>query len=141
MTVPASSTVAKTWRSVNLILFAALLIAGCARLKQCAYEGFNRDHWQQPDKVISALHLQPGNIVADLGSGGGYFTFKLAQAVAPTGKVYAVDIDREMVALIGERAKNEAPSIVEAILAKPDDPAFPMTVSALMATRLRKPPR
>ena len=56
----------------NLILFAALLIAGCARLKQCAYEGFNRDHWQQPDKVISALHLQPGNIVADLGSGGGY---------------------------------------------------------------------
>ena len=113
MTVPASSTVAKTWRSLNLILFAALLIAGCARLKQCAYEGFNRDHWQQPDKVIRALHLQPGNIVADLGSGGGYFTFKLAQAVAPTGKVYAVDIDREMVALIGERAKNEAPSIVE----------------------------
>jgi arsenite methyltransferase len=127
MTVPASSTVAKTWRSLNLILFAALIIAGCARLKQCAYEGFNRDHWQQPDKVISALHLQPGNIVADLGSGGGYFTFKLAQAVAPTGKVYAVDIDREMVALIGERAKNEAPSIVEAILAKPDDPALPAT--------------
>jgi predicted methyltransferase len=122
------STVNKAARAFKFLLFAALLAAGCARLKQCAYEGFSRDQWQQPDKVVAALNLKPGNTVADLGSGGGYFTFRLAQAVAPNGKVYAVDVDRDMIALVAERARREAPAIVETIVAKPNDPALPGTV-------------
>jgi len=119
-------SVVKTGQSVSLLI-AVLLIASCARLKQFAYEGFNRDNWQQPEKVIAALRLQPGNMVADLGAGGGYFTFRLAKAVAPTGKVYAVDTDPDMIGLIGERAKKEAPSQVEPTLAKSDDPMLPAT--------------
>lgn len=128
------STVNKAARAFKFLLFAALLAAGCARLKQCAYEGFSRDQWQQPDKVVAALNLKPGNTVADLGSGGGYFTFRLAQAVAPNGKVYAVDVDRDMIALVAERARREAPAIVETIVAKPNDPALPGTVDLVFTS-------
>jgi len=119
---------------VLLTLIAALLIAGCARLKQFAYEGFNRDSWQQPDKVIAALNLHPGEIVADLGSGGGYFTFKLAKAVAPSGKVYAVDVDEDMIELISKRLKEESGNNVETILATPTDPRLPQTGVDLVFT-------
>ena len=128
------STVNKAARAFKFLLFAALLAAGCARLKQCAYEGFSRDQWQQPDKVVAALNLKPGNTVADLGSGGGYFTFRLAQAVAPSGKVYAADVDRDMIALVAERARREAPAIVETIVAKPNDPALPGTVDLVFTS-------
>src|SRR6266404_1424935 len=133
MTKVARPLIAKTWRPLSFLI-GALLVVSCARLKQCAYEGFSRDNWQQPEKVIAALHLQPGNVVADLGSGGGYFTFRLAKAVAPTGKVYAVDIDQDMVALVAERAKKEVPSLIEPILAKPDDPVLPATGVDLVFT-------
>jgi ubiquinone/menaquinone biosynthesis C-methylase UbiE len=112
----------------------ALLIAGCARLKQFAYEGFNRDSWQQPDKVIAALNLHPGEIIADLGSGGGYFTFKLAKAVAPSGTVYAVDVDKDMIELISKRLKEESGNNVETILATPTDPRLPQTGVDLIFT-------
>lgn len=134
MISPASATAAKTARAFKFFILAALLAAGCARLKQCAYEGFSRDQWQQPEKVIAALGLKPGDIVADLGSGGGYFTFRLAQAVAPNGKVYAVDIDHDMVALVAERARKEAPSIVATVLAKADDPALPSAVDLVFTS-------
>lgn len=105
-----------------LILF---LLVGCARLKQCAYEGFTRDQWQQRDRVIESLQIQPGDRVADIGSGGGYFVFSLAKAVGPNGKVYAVDIDEEMNDLVAERAKKDGLGNVEVILAKSDDPLLP----------------
>ena len=105
-----------------LILF---LIVGCARLKQCAYEGLTRDQWQQRDRVIESLQVRPGDRIADVGSGGGYFTFSLAKAVGPDGKVYAVDVDDEMNDLIAQRAKNEGIGNIEVILAKPNDPLLP----------------
>ena len=106
--------------TILVFVVAAIVLAACAQLKQCAYEGVNRDDWQQPQRVIAALNVRPGDQVADLGAGSGYFTFRLAKAVAPTGKVYAVDTDQDMVALVAERAKKEAPSLIEPILAKPD---------------------
>jgi arsenite methyltransferase len=121
-------------RLAKLALAAALLIAGCARLKQCAYEGVNRDDWQQPQKVIAALQIRPGEHVADLGSGGGYFTFKLADAVGADGKVYAVDIDRDLVEFVAKRSKQESRSNVETILAKPDDPLLPKAGVDLVLT-------
>ena len=117
-----------------ILTLIALLIASCARLKQFAYEGFNRDSWQQPDKVIATLNLHPGEVVADLGSGGGYFTFKLARAVAPSGKVYAVDVDKDMIELISKRLKEESGNNVETILATPTDPRLPQTGVDLIFT-------
>ena len=118
----------------KFLLAISLLLAGCAKLKQCAYEGVARDDWQQPQKVIAALKIQPGSLVADLGSGGGYFTFKLAEAVGPTGKVYAIDVDPDMVELIAKTSKDKAVANVEPILAKPNDPSLPNTGVDLIFT-------
>lgn len=112
-------------RLFKLAVALTVILAGCARLKQCAYEGVNRDEWQQPQKVIAALGIQPGRIVADLGSGGGYFTFRLAEAVGPAGKVYAVDVDPDMIGLIAKAAKEKRAGNIEPILAKPNDPLLP----------------
>ena len=64
-----------------LLLALACFNSGCARIKRFAYEGFFRDRWQRPDQVIQHLDIQPGAHVADLGAGGGYFTFRLAEVV------------------------------------------------------------
>jgi ubiquinone/menaquinone biosynthesis C-methylase UbiE len=71
------------------------------------------------------LELKPGDRVADLGSGGGYFTFLLAKAVGPTGHVYAVDVDRGLIDYVAERAGDEGFKNVSVILAKYDDPLLP----------------
>ncbi|MDP8957777.1 MAG: hypothetical protein M3N51_00920, partial [Actinomycetota bacterium] len=76
-------------------------------LKRFGYSGLRRDRWQQPERVVAELGLQPGDRVADLGAGGGYFTFRLARAVGPSGVVYAVDTDRDVPSSLSERAVRE----------------------------------
>ncbi|HEY3306790.1 MAG TPA: methyltransferase domain-containing protein [Candidatus Binatia bacterium] len=115
-----------------LLLF--LLLAGCTKLKQCAYEGIGRDEWQKPDEVIRALDIRPGDRVADLGSGGGYFTFRMAKAVGPSGKVYAVDVDQGLNDALAKRAKQESFANVEVILAKINDPLLPISGVDLIFT-------
>src|SRR5262245_21358410 len=115
-------------RATNLVkiqLLIFFLLVGCARLKQCAYEGLSRDQWQQRDRVIESLEIRPGDRVADIGSGGGYFVFALAKAVGANGKVYAVDIDQAMNDLVAQQAKKDGVGNIEMILAKPDDPLLP----------------
>lgn len=114
-----------------LALAFLLLAAACTTLKRCAYEGFDRESWQRPDEVIAALALRPGATVADLGSGSGYFTLRLARAVGHGGKVFAVDIDAALNRELEERARREGLHNIETILARPDDPALPRTVDLL----------
>ncbi|MSP38124.1 MAG: methyltransferase domain-containing protein [Deltaproteobacteria bacterium] len=121
-------------RKTLYVIVIALLLAGCASLKQCAYRGVNRDQWQQPEKVIAALQIRPGDQIADLGAGGGYFTFKLANAAGRTGKVYAVDIDREMTDLIAQQAQKDAVKNVATIVAKDSDPMLPQSGVDLVFT-------
>ncbi len=106
-------------------LTALLVLAGCTPLKRFAYEGFGRDGWQKPDEVVAALALRAGDRVADLGSGGGYFTFRFSRAVGPAGKVYAVDVDRGMLDYVGARAKEGGYGNIETVAASYDDPLLP----------------
>ena len=112
-------------RPSTFFFLAILLLAGCTSLQRCAYEGFGRDEWQKPAEVIQALNLKPGSRVADLGSGSGYFTLRLADAVGPTGKVYAVDIDAGLNEQVAKRARERGYKNIEVILAKVDDPLLP----------------
>ncbi len=110
-----------------VLIFVITACAGCTTLKRWAYEGFGRDAWQHREEVIQALNIRPGDSVADLGSGSGYFTFLLAKAVGPSGKVYAIDIDGDMNAYVAARAREEGDSNIEVILAKPQDPLLPQS--------------
>jgi ubiquinone/menaquinone biosynthesis C-methylase UbiE len=81
-----------------------------------------RAAWQKPDEVVRALGLKASERIADIGAGSGYFTVRFARQVGPGGKVYAVDIDREMLAYIEQRAKQEDLQNIKTILADPHDP-------------------
>jgi ubiquinone/menaquinone biosynthesis C-methylase UbiE len=107
------------------LLLAACLLVGCAPLKRFSYEGFSRDSWQQPERVVAALGIQPGDRVADLGSGSGYFTLRLAPAVGAAGKVYAVDVDAEMNEYLRGRLDEAGISNVEVVLGRFEDPELP----------------
>ncbi len=84
-----------------------------------------RDSWQKPEEVLRFLTVREGAAVADLGAGTGYFTVRLARAVGPAGKVYAVDIEPSLVRYIGERARRERLEQVVPVLAEPHDPKLP----------------
>jgi len=81
-----------------------------------------REEWQKPEEVVEKLALRPGAAVADIGAGSGYFTVLIARAVGQAGKVYAVDIDREMLDYIQRRAKQEHLENIQTVLAEPHDP-------------------
>ncbi len=84
-----------------------------------------RDAYQQPHEVITALKLKEGEVVADIGAGSGYFTFRLARHVGDTGRVYAVDISPEMIIHMNRRVRDLNLKNVVTILAAPDDPLLP----------------
>ena len=86
-----------------------------------------REAWQKPDEVVRALGLPEDARVADVGSGTGYFTVRLARAV-PRGRVYGVDIEPDMGRYLGERAQREGLSNVVPVLAGPTDSKLPEPV-------------
>jgi SAM-dependent methyltransferase len=83
-----------------------------------------RDEWQKPHEVIQALRLQPNAVIADIGSGTGYFAVRFANMV-PKGRVYGVDIEPDMVKYLAERAKREQRANVIAVQGTPGDPKLP----------------
>lgn len=101
------------------------LALGCTSWKRCGYESPGRDAWQQPDRVVSALGLEPGDVVADLGSGSGYFTLRLARGVGESGRVYATDVDTAMNGHLRARLADAGIDHVEVVQAQLDDPGLP----------------
>lgn len=90
-----------------------------------------RDRWQKPHEVISALKLTPYAKVADIGAGTGYFAARLAH-MTPKGRVYAVDIEPDMVEYLTERAKREGLNNLVAVQAKRDSAALPEKVDRVL---------
>lgn len=104
-----------------------------ASLKSFAYSGFRRGRWQDPDRVIEALALGAGSRVADLGAGGGYFTFRLSRAVGADGVVYAIDTDPDMVRHIADRATRHRQRNVVTVSVEPGGPpALPESVDLVL---------
>ncbi len=85
----------------------------------------DRKRWERPEELLDALRIAPDAVVADVGAGAGYFTVRLARRVAGGGKVFAVDIQPEMIRLVREQVRRNKLSNVVLVLSKPDDPMLP----------------
>ena len=90
-----------------------------------------RDAWQKPHEVITALSPAPDAVVADIGSGTGYFAARFAHFV-PKGRVYGVDTEPEMVKYLAERAKREGLPNLVSIAGRPDDAKLPAKVDLVL---------
>jgi cyclopropane fatty-acyl-phospholipid synthase-like methyltransferase len=90
-----------------------------------------RDAWQMPSRVIAALGLAPGQKVADIGAGTGYFSMRLA-ALPGSPTVFAVDLEPSMVAHLTARAAGEGRTNVVAVQAAADSPNLPEPVDVVL---------
>jgi ubiquinone/menaquinone biosynthesis C-methylase UbiE len=84
-----------------------------------------REKEEQCSKLIEALKLKSGDVVADVGAGSGYYSFRIANKVALKGKVLAVDIQPEMLAIIRKRTKEQKVDNIEPVLGTITDPKLP----------------
>jgi ubiquinone/menaquinone biosynthesis C-methylase UbiE len=84
-----------------------------------------REREENVSKLMEILDVKEGNVVADLGAGTGHHTVKLAKLVGAKGKVYAVDIQKEMIAMLEKRLKNEKITNVKTIHNTEKDPKLP----------------
>jgi len=133
-------------RSTALSLVAVLLLAACVSAGQSqsthpvsgrriasvmGHEGAawldrqEREQEEAPTKAVAALKLKPGQVVADIGAGSGYYSMLLAPAVGATGKVYATDVQPEMLALIQKKMTANGVQNVETVLGTATDPKVP----------------
>jgi len=85
-----------------------------------------REDEEHPAMVIDALGLRGGDVVADLGAGSGYFTFRIAPKVGKTGRVLAVEIQNEMLETIRRRATALKVTNVEEVKGSETDPKLPV---------------
>lgn len=80
---------------------------------------------ENPDGALDAMDIRPGQTIADLGSGVGYMTLRMAKRVGPSGKVYGVDLQPGMLAELEKNAKAAGVSNIVPILGEPADPKLP----------------
>jgi predicted methyltransferase len=112
-------------RVLWLIFLAGLAGVLLARPEKEEARWKERDAWQQPRRVMDALGLGPGGAVADLGCGRGYFTARLAERVGEHGKVYAEDVQDEVLKAVADYASEKKLTQVVTVQGTEDDPSLP----------------
>lgn len=93
-------------------------------MKQANPDMFNKkasNPKNKPDEIIHTLNIVPGQFIADVGSGGGYFTYRFAELVGPKGKVYTIDTNKEFLAFVSQKAKQQQHRNITTILASEGD--------------------
>ena len=80
---------------------------------------------EQPERVLDVMGLRPGDVVADVGCGSGYYARRMARRVQPGGTVYCEDIQPEMLDIMRGHAAREGVRGIEAVLGTPTDPRLP----------------
>jgi precorrin-6B methylase 2 len=84
-----------------------------------------REDEERPSVALDLLKLQPGDVVADVGAGSGYFTWRMARQVGPQGRVYATDIQPEMLAILQTNLTRRGITNVVPVLSTPTNPSLP----------------
>jgi predicted methyltransferase len=105
-----------------VFVVVALAMAGSAFAQQDERE---REKIERVADILTALGVRDGAHVADLGSADGFYTLRIANAVAPSGKAYAIDIEQKSLDRLRERAQKDAITNVDIILSEPADPKLP----------------
>ena len=118
-------TKAETPLPLYLVFLLLTGASACTTLKVLDYEGWDRDEWQHPQRVVESLDIREGSQIADIGSGSGYFTFRLAKPVGPEGTIFAVDLDAGLNDYVRQEARARGHGNVQVITAKPEDPLLP----------------
>jgi ubiquinone/menaquinone biosynthesis C-methylase UbiE len=121
-------------RHVAALLLLLLAFCGSAERKPAAVISVSGADWlerptreeeDRPDLVLAAMRLKNGDVVADVGAGSGFFSRRLARAVAPDGVVLANDIQPEMLDLLKANAARERVTNIRPILGTATDPSLP----------------
>ena len=115
-------------RPPGLSLLLALSL--CGTLAACKVDLLRvatsgRDGWQHPERVIEALAIQPGDSVAEIGAGGGYWIPWLSRAVGSEGRVYAVEVEAEPIAELRALIESQGLANVEVVYGEYADPLLP----------------
>jgi len=84
-----------------------------------------RKKWQKPATLVRALRLRPGQVIAEIGAGPGYFTPLLARAVGASGHVFAVDPEPQVLDVLRKRMARTGLRNVTPVLSRDDDPMLP----------------
>lgn len=85
-----------------------------------------REREENTERALEELHLRPGMVVGDVGAGTGYFSLKIAKRVAPTGKVYANDIQPQMISKLRANAEAAGITNVVPVLGTESNPNLPV---------------
>ena len=85
-----------------------------------------REQEEQPERMIDALKIPRGAVVADVGAGVGYTSLRLARRVGPEGTVYASDLQPEMLRMLGDNTRAAGVGNVKPVLCTPTDPKLPV---------------
>jgi arsenite methyltransferase len=115
------------------VLLVILGLTGCAQWNYQDLSDPSRDVWQKPQGVVEKLSIARGARVADLGAGGGYFTWHLAKAVGARGTVYAVDTKESSINMIIKEMVARGTPNVRPVRAEPHDPRLPEPVDLVFS--------
>lgn len=108
-------------------LFCLFLLPATLSAQYRAGEWEDRDQWQQADEILKNLDVRPSMKVADIGCHEGYMTMKLSPLVGASGKVYAVDVDRNRLNSLDKRLDGESIANVQTVHGESDDPKLPQS--------------
>jgi predicted methyltransferase len=113
------------WQSTRVILLACVIGALPVLAQTRQTEESRRDEWQKVDEIFSAMGVRSGATVADVGAGDGFFTSRLAKAVGPDGRVFAVDVDEGALTRLRKRLEDEGIRNVFVVKGTATDPKLP----------------